>query len=168
VAQAADAPEIARVHVQAWRESYRELMPAAMLASLSAARSAAMWTEIIASKAIVQVVETPAGIVGFGSGSTARDALLGATGEITAIYLLDHAKRRGTGRLLFTSLLRALASRGHASAGLWVLIDNHGTRRFYEALGGQPGETRVIHRDDADLHEIAYVWRNLSRFAAAD
>ena len=165
-ATAADAQEIARVHVQAWRESYRSLMPAAMLASLSVERSARMWTKILAGEAIVQVVATPAGIVGLGSAGAARDALLGTTGEITAIYLLDSVKRRGIGRALFTSLMRALARAGHASAGLWVLVDNHGTRRFYEALGGRPGATRVIARDDADLHEIAYMWNDLSRFAA--
>jgi ribosomal protein S18 acetylase RimI-like enzyme len=166
-ATAADAQEIACVHVQAWRESYRDLMPAAMLASLSVERSARMWTDILAGEAIVKIVEAPSGIVGFGSAGVARDALLGTTGEITSIYLLEHAKRRGIGRTLLTSLMRALVRGGHASAGLWVLIDNHGTRRFYQALGGQPGETRVIRRDDADLHEIAYVWSNLARFAAA-
>ena len=73
----------------------------------------------------MHVVETPADIVGFGSAGAARDALLGTTGEVTAIYLLDSVKRHGLGRMLFTSLMRALAGRGHASAGLWVLVDNH-------------------------------------------
>ena len=163
----ADAEPIARVHVQAWRESYRGLMPDALLAALSINRSARMWTEVLASEAIVHVVEAPTGVVGFGSAGAARSALLGATGEITALYLFDHVKRRGIGRTLFTSLMRALAGRGHTSAGLWVLIDNHGTRRFYEALGGRAGEIITTHRDDADLHEIAYLWNDLARFAAS-
>jgi GNAT superfamily N-acetyltransferase len=166
-ATAADAQAIARVHVQAWRESYGGLMPDAMLAALSVDRSARMWMEILAGEAIVHVVESPAGVVGFGSAGPARDALLGTTGEITSIYLLDSVKRHGLGRMLFTSLMRALARGGHISAGLWVLVDNHGSRRFYEALGGRIGETRTLHRDDADLHEIAYVWSDLSWFAAA-
>jgi len=164
----ADAQEIARVHVQAWHESYRGLLPDAMLDALSVDRNARMWAEVLASEAIVRVVETPEGVVGFGSAGAARSAALGTTGEVTSIYLVDRVKRHGIGRALFASLLQALAARGHASVGLWVLVDNHGTRRFYDVLGGRAGATRSISGKCGDLCEIAYTWENLARFAVAD
>jgi len=163
----ADAPEIARVHVQAWRESYRDMMPAATLEALSVERNARNWASILdhGEKNIVLVAEIEAEVVGFGSACLARSEALGATGEVTSIYLLDHVKRLGIGRELFASLMRALVARGHRSAGLWVLIDNHGTRRFYETLGGRTGASRIVAGSHGDLHEIAYVWDDLSQFA---
>jgi L-amino acid N-acyltransferase YncA len=127
-----------------------------------------MWTAILDSgEAVVQVVEAGTEIVGFGSAGKARDARLGTPGEVSSIYLLDRVKRRGIGRALLTSLLRALAGRGHASAGLWVLAGNQATRRFYEALGGRAGGTRVVEGSHGEMHEVAYVWDDLARFTKA-
>jgi GNAT superfamily N-acetyltransferase len=157
--------------VQAWHESYPGLVPDAMLEALSVERNTGMWTTILDSgdKVAVHVVEVETsegdGIVGFGSAGDARDQALGTSGEVTAIYLLDRIKRRGIGRILFASLINALAARGHVSVGLWVLVNNAPTRRFYEALGGRPGPTRIIERSHGELNEIAYRWDDLSRFA---
>ncbi len=169
----AEAETIARVHVQAWSESYRGLVPDHVIEALSVECNTLMWGTILGSEAMdVHLVEhgTDAGdtidIVGFGSAADARGSALGTSGEVTAIYLLDGFKRRGIGRALLTGLLLALADRGHMSAGLWVLLENHGTRRFYEALGGRPGPRRVVTDGPVAMHEIAYVWYDLSDFAA--
>jgi len=169
----ADAQAIARVHVEAWRESYRALMPEHVIEALSVDRNTGMWAAILAvgNASIVHVVERlgiaadGAELVGFGSARDARGPDLGTCGEITAIYLLDSVKRRGIGRMLLKGLLGALAERGHRSAGLWALVENHGTRRFYEALGGRPGAPRLVTDGPADMHEIAYIWDDLSGFA---
>ena len=83
--------------------------------------------------------------------------------NLTAIYLLHAFKRRGIGRALLTGLWGALAASGHRSAGLWVLVNNHGTRRFYEAVGGRAGATRLVTNDPVEMQEIAYIWDDLSR-----
>jgi len=167
-ATCADAGAIARVHVQAWRETYRGLVPDAMLDALSVERNTGMWETIIGQRepTVTQVLEADDGIIGFGSAGNARDAKLDTSGEVTSIYLLDRVKRRGLGRALFGSLLGALAERGHRSAGLWVLVDNYGTRRFYEALGGRVGAERILPHRHGDLNEIAYVWDDLAQFVA--
>ena len=164
----ADAEAIARIHVQAWVETYRGLVPDAVIDALSVDRNVGMWAAILDSRerAVVHVVEAETGIVGFGSAGDALSEALGTTAEVTSVYLIDRVKRRGIGRALFASLMRALLARGHSSAGLWVLVANEGTRRFYEALGGRAGETRVVEGSHGDMIEIAYVWDDLSQFAA--
>jgi len=175
----AEAAAIAKVHVQAWHETYRGLVPAELLAMLSVERNTRMWRDIIGLGAEATTVlvaehaderadehadERLGAIVGFGAAGSARDAALGTAGEVTAIYLLDEVKRRGIGRALFAGLLRALAARGHRSAGLWVLASNMQARRFYETLGGRPGATREFEHTGAVLHEVAYVWDDLAAF----
>jgi ribosomal protein S18 acetylase RimI-like enzyme len=171
----ADAAAIAQVHVRAWHETYRGLVPEEMLAALSVELNTHMWTDILARGAeattviVAEHADEHAGehlvaIVGFGSAGPARDEKLGTEGEVSAIYLLDAVKRRGIGRALFAGLLRALAARGHRSAGLWVLVSNDAARRFYETVGGRPGATRVIEHTGAVLHEVAYVWGDLAAF----
>jgi GNAT superfamily N-acetyltransferase len=171
-ADAADARTIARVHVQAWRESYRGLVPDPVIEALSVERNGAMWTDILAAgdTSIVHVVERlgigsdEPDLVGFGSAADARGSELGASGEIIAIYLLDRVKRCGIGRRLLSGLLAALAARNHRSAGLWVLVEHHGARRFYETLGARTGTQRIVTGGPVEMHEISYIWNDLSSF----
>ena len=178
-ARLADAPHIAQVHVQAWHETYAGLVPERLLRSLSVERNIRMWREIIARPQTIVLVAEHAGataarvgtadiraggIGGFGSAGPAGDKALGTDGELTALYLIQVLKRRGTGRALFTALTRALAGRGYRRAGTWVLAANDQARRFYEALGGRPGPRREIVHSAAVLREVAYLWDDLSAF----
>src|SRR5215218_4082829 len=75
-------------------------------------------------------------VCGFASGGGILWSELSTGSEVSALYLLDIAKRRGVGRALFQAELTALAGRGFTSTGLWVLTGNAPARRFYEAMGG--------------------------------
>jgi ribosomal protein S18 acetylase RimI-like enzyme len=155
----ADAEAIARVHVQAWHESYRGLLPDPPHRGKD-------------HRAAHRAVARRGGGSGahpardrgrrrsrrFGSAGRARSAALGAQGEVAAIYLLDRVKRRGLGRALFDTLRDALEAAGFADAGLWVLTENTPARRFYEAIGGRAGATRSEHEAGHVLDEVAYLW----------
>jgi ribosomal protein S18 acetylase RimI-like enzyme len=161
----ADVDGIARVHVQAWRESYRELMPQAALDGLSVERRAAQWRGTLSdphSPTTVYVAVRGGTVCGFGSGGKVRWTGLATDGEISALYLLDAVKRQGVGRRLFRRLIRRLAAQGFKSAGLWVLAGNAPGRSFYEAMGGRSGETRIERRGELVLDEIAYLWNDLA------
>jgi ribosomal protein S18 acetylase RimI-like enzyme len=157
-----DADEIARVHVQVWRETYCGLMPDPVLAGLSVEQRAAMWkrviTESLHAPNLWLLENASKTIVGFGWIERARDERLGTDGEIGAINLLDTVKRRGFGRALFTHLLGLLKQRGFASAGLWVLTSNESARRFYEAMNGRTGAIRTLDTPGTILEEISYRW----------
>lgn len=164
-----DAEAIARVHVAGWLESYRGLLPDAMLDALSVEQRAELWRRLLGTAGdapLVRVACDQQGeVVAFGSAGPARDPLLGTEGEVMALYALDRVKRRGVGRMLFGDLMAELAARGCASAGLWVLEDNAVGRAFYAAMGGRPGVTREEHRGADMLREIAYVWDGLRPFS---
>jgi ribosomal protein S18 acetylase RimI-like enzyme len=168
-ATGADIERIAFIHVEAWRETYRGLVPDALLAGLSVERRVRAWSDMLnageAAPAIL-VAERDGAIVGFGSACRARDTALGTDGEVTSIYLLDASKRQGIGGLLFRALLAWLSARGCVSTGLWVLDTNAPARRFYEAMGGRTGATKIDRRKDATLHEIAYVWDDIRSVGA--
>ena len=161
----ADVDGIACVHVQAWRESYRDLMPQAVLDGLSVERRAAQWRGTLGdpnSPASVYVAVQDGAVCGFGSGGKVRWTGLATEAEISALYLLDAIKRRGVGRRLFRALIRRLGAQGFKSVGLWVLTEHAPARSFYEAMGGRPGERRIERRSELVLDEIAYLWDDLS------
>jgi ribosomal protein S18 acetylase RimI-like enzyme len=164
----ADVDGIAQVHVQAWRESYPGLMPQAAIEARSVETRMSQWRNTLAESdrlTFVYVAEEDRAICGFGSAGTIRWTGLSTGSEVSALYLLDAVKRRGIGRMLFVRLLGELAVRGFTSTGLWVLTRNTPARRFYEALGGRSGGTRVERRGEYVLDEIAYIWDDLAGFA---
>jgi GNAT superfamily N-acetyltransferase len=163
-ARLTDAEAIAQVHVQAWRETYRGLVPDSLLAGLSVEVRVRAWSDMIGAEdeaPAIFVAEQHGAIVGFASARVAHDALLATDGELTSIYLLDGHKRRGTGRLLFAQIVAWLRERGCTSLGLWVLDTNTGARGFYAALGGRMGPRKTDERPDVTLHEVAYVWDDI-------
>jgi ribosomal protein S18 acetylase RimI-like enzyme len=170
LAGAADAPAIAAVHVDAWRETYGGLVPAHLLAGLSVDRRTEVWTRIMSSpeafnSSAVFVAEREGAVVGFGCCGLQRAENLGARGydgEISAIYLLRSFQRCRLGSALMSAMGQELQRRKVHAASLWVLRDNTDARRFYEKLGGDiVADKQDIREDGVVLGEVAYGWRDL-------
>jgi ribosomal protein S18 acetylase RimI-like enzyme len=163
-----DAPRIASVHVEAWRETYGGLIPDAVIDRQTVTRRTQQWEGFLAE------CETPAGpaifvaerageLHGFVSCAPQRDVALrqeGFTGEVTGLYVLRRAQRQGLGRALMTAAGQALLDRGHRAASLWALRDNGPAVAFYARLGGVVTRERKVPFDDAMLTEWAFGWRD--------
>ncbi len=165
-ARAADAPAIARVHVDSWRSSYAGLIPDDVLIKMSRRSQTAQWARLIAKKGSREVILVAElherGIVGFGSCGRARNTRLPHTGEVYTLYVDPGFQDAGIGSRLLRRLFAALVTRGMTSAVVWVLAENP-SRFFYETMGGK----RVAERDEAIwntvLHEVAYGWTDLTQ-----
>ncbi len=159
----ADIEGIAKVHVQGWRESYKDFLSPDALAGMSVEERMMMWQRALDRanpQAKLLVAETGEGeIVGFARGGPIRGKgpeLLGTEAEIFVIYLLDRVKRQGVGRRLMSGVFDHLRSQGFRSVGLWVLKENLPARRFYGALGGMPGPEQSFDLRGQMVAEIAY------------
>lgn len=158
-----DVDGIAKVHVQGWRESYKDFMTPEALAGLSVEERKRMWQGVFSrpdAQAKLVVATQPDGeIVGFVRGGPIRNKgadALATDAEIFAIYLLDKVKRQGLGRKLMAEVFDHLAAQGFSSVGLWVLKKNLPARRFYDMLGGQAGPEQTFDVRGQLLTEVAY------------
>lgn len=163
-ATTADTAAVARVHIDTWRSTYRGIVPEAHLAGLSYEKrqqGALRWLKEIPIFCVAE--DTSAGIVGFATGGpTLEGSDQRYLGQLYAMYVLQEHQRRGTGRRLVEHVATELAAAGLCSMIIWVLVDNHPARRFYEALGGEPlGATQSIEIGGAKLEEMAYGWQNV-------
>lgn len=169
-AEPEDAAAIAHVHVDSWRTTYRGLLPDSVLTAQSVEHRAAMWRRAAAaaqageSRSCVLVAQDLTdGIVGFASAGPARDETSGFDSELYAIYLLERHQGRGIGRRLAERAVELLLERGATSMRVWVLAGNP-AQAFYERLGGERVGEKTVTMADQDFDEIAYAWRDLSRF----
>ncbi len=164
-----DSQTIAALHVACWAETYRGLLPDALIDSMTVADRSVQWQRALERRADVQVIVAEAvdgALLGFASGGPTRGTQLGTVQEVYAIYLRAAAQRQGLGRALLQSLAAHLALKSmmsdRLSLGLWVLGANAQARAFYERMGGTLAGERIERRDGVDLAEAAYHWTDLA------
>lgn len=161
-----DVSAIAHVHVEAWRSTYRHLLPADYLDRLSVGERAEQWAHALdgadPARPVI-VAEVDGRLLGFASGGPERTGNPDFPGELYAIYLLDAAQRQGTGQRLVRVVAERLQASGMASMLTWALSQNPACR-FYEALGGQRIATKIETIGGISLEETAFGWPNLTHF----
>jgi GNAT superfamily N-acetyltransferase len=160
-----DAAAIARVHVLTWRTTYKELLPAEFLASLTEAGYTDRWRRFISERSsrvyVVQEGDDRGAVVGFASGGRERAGETGYMGELYAIYLVESSQRRGYGRELVRAIAGGLSELGLEDMIVWVLKDNRPARDFYERLGGVYVRAQPITIGSVTLEEVSYGWPRL-------
>ena len=165
-----DAPAIAGVRVDAWRTTYRGMIPDAYLDAMSVEASTALWDRVLAAAspaAAVFVAEHDDVIAGFAAGNLLAEPRHGANAELTAVYLRHEYRRAGVGRRLVGAVVDAMRQRGAQALVVWVIAANKPARTFYEALGGELVVEQPFAWDGMDLVEAGYVFRDLAALAAA-
>jgi ribosomal protein S18 acetylase RimI-like enzyme len=147
-ATTADAPALARVHVDAWQVAYRGLVPDIMLQAFTYEyREERFRRSLAAGAEETHVVELEGEVVGLLTIGIARgpDLERQCTGEIWGIYISPRYWRRGFGSRLVAVAQQMLQQRGYENVVLWVLASNSRARRFYEAMGFAPdGHSKEI------------------------
>lgn len=158
-----DAAGIAAVQVASWRTTYPGIMPQEHLDALSISERTKNWQDILSrtdadhSHTFVAADETGE-IVGFASGGGERAGDPDYLGEVYGLYLMHSYQRQGLGRRLVVTMARRLSKLGYASLLIWVNIDNHPARRFYEALGGAAARTGSRTINAVTYDDIGYGW----------
>jgi ribosomal protein S18 acetylase RimI-like enzyme len=163
-AEKKDACDIARVRITGWRQSYKDIVPDALLAKLSEEADRQRVEQALsdpANKTLRFVVELDGEIVGMGACGKARDQIDDKRGEVFAIYLLDDAKRQGIGQNFMREMAEQLEANGYTSLQVNVLERNTPARRFYEKLGGKMAKTGVFEYEGFKLPDVTYVWSDI-------
>jgi ribosomal protein S18 acetylase RimI-like enzyme len=161
----ADAEALAHVHVTAWRETYRGLLPDAFLARMSEPRHARRFRHELTRPGpseLTLAAMNPHGLFGYVSGGPSRSGVDGEA-EIATLYLLRAAQGRGVGRRLLTDAARVLAAQGARSLVISVLAENAHARGFYERLGGRADAPRREPGPGGGVWEVTYRWEDIRR-----
>ena len=170
VATPEDASAIAEVRVNAWRATYRGMIPDAYLDAMRVEDSAALWEKVLGAPPNTTstfVAEMDGRVFGFASGMQKPEATLGFDCELTGIYLAREVQRAGLGRRLVGAVAAAQRSHGATAMIAWVIAANKSARAFYEVLGGELVQEQPFTWDGMDLVEAGYGFRDMPALIAA-
>ena len=156
-----DAAAIAEVQCRSWNESYRGLIPDAIIDEFTGPEGfPKRWRERLQPGVELPtntwVAETrELGLVGFVSIGPSRDPRFELPGEVWALYLVRAAQKRGIGRALWDAALAGCRDAGWWPGHVWVLADNP-SRKFYEHVGGVEIARRPCRLEGAQhLEEVS-------------
>lgn len=135
-ARTADADAIASVHDDAWRESYRGIIPGRALEAMVMRRGPAWWRSAIRRGSRILVLEFDSQVVGYVSHGRNRVSAMPYAGEIFELYLAPIYQGLGFGERLFQAARDDLEANGYLSTIVWALADNDRALRFYKKMGG--------------------------------
>ncbi|MBB6454642.1 ribosomal protein S18 acetylase RimI-like enzyme [Salirhabdus euzebyi] len=160
-----DAGQIAKVHVESWKSTYKDIVVQEDLNHvLSYEKRKVLWETVLKSNSndkILYVAESEdQKIVGFISGGTERSKKFNYDGEIYAIYILEDYQGMGIGKMLLDAFKKEAEEKGHQSILVWVLTANP-SKKFYERFGAKPIEADEITIGDGTYEETAYGWENI-------
>ena len=136
----ADAEAIAGVHVRAWQETYRHLLPVDKLDALDPADRVERWRGILSlddERALVG--ELDGVVVGWITTGHRDPAVEPRAREVNGMYVYASAHGTGVGQALLDAAL------GDAPAFLWVAADNPRAQAFYRRNGFEPDGTVGEH-----------------------
>ena len=150
-AERGDARAIAEVHVRAWHEAYRGLLPEGVLDQFTVKRREGSWRELLDDSHgrwfTLVAVGPEARVEGFCTAATpSRDEdARERTAEIAATYVDPARWRAGIGITLLDAALAELRGGEYDDVTLWVFADNERARSFYQRFGFQPDGAEARH-----------------------
>ena len=165
----ADAPALASLFMETWRDEYAGKLPEAVGAR-SLAESEANWRRTLLGVAHGDPTVLVAGegpLQGLIVGVRQASEWPGAA-EVTLLQVARSSRRRGLGAALMREMAARLARAGAAALIVRVLEVNEGARRFYEALGAELTPlVRQVDESGIGFAERAYLWPDIGHVDGA-
>lgn len=156
-----DINQIAKVHVDSWRSTYKKILSSEYLNSLSYESRAKNWKRRLFSNEFDEfmfVAENERNeIIGFASGCSCNSSPE-YDGILYTLYILEEYQKKGIGKLLFNAMVEEFKALGIKSFILWVFDSNSATK-FYERMGGERFDERIEEVGGYTLKECSYIFQ---------
>lgn len=166
-----DVRRIARIHVDGWKSTYRDLLPGDVLEGLKYADRERTWMRLIAggdSGPYVLVVDHPNdGIVGFIAAGPERSDNPAYSSEVYAVYVVEEHQCNGIGRSLLQYVAQIMSENAQQGLLLWTFAGSP-TNAFFQRLGGQEVSTRSRNVGETPVEETAFGWPDIGRLLSDD
>lgn len=157
-AEPADATGITAVHDEAWRGTYRGIIPGIALERLVEQRGPKWWGRQISRQRNILVLEHHGKIAGYATFGINRSRSLRVLGEIYELYIRPTHQGLGFGAKLFDAARDRLEAARLGHLVIWALEQNDQAVGFYNAMGGAPVARGTEHFKEGDCRKVAFTW----------
>lgn len=159
-----DAVGIAKVHVDSWKSTYKNIIPDVFLGRLSYDQRTELWKQNITKEGnYIFIAENNEGeIIGFADCGKKESNNVPNSGDLTSIYLLQEYQGHGIGKQLLKQLFLQFKELGFNRVFVEVLEENN-TRYFYEYYGANLFKNDQITIAGTNLNLLIYEWNDVNQ-----
>jgi len=159
-----DAQAIAALHAKSWQQNYRGALSDEFLDNEAPPERLKVWESRLKNhnpNQIVIVAENDQKIIGFVCAFLNHNQEFGSL--VDNLHVASHRHGEGIGCRLMNLAAKEIDNRlPNSNMYLWVLEQNKGAIKFYEALGGKKIETvEEIDIGDQIVIKSRYYWKSL-------
>ena len=156
-----DVPEVCKMHVDSWCETYKGIISKDYLDSLKSnldARIKKYQNDFYERYMIVATINDE--IVGFSQlvFSNKFSSDLDVDCEIGGLYVKNGFKGKGIGTKLFNYIKEKFTQDNKKLMVVWCLKENHNAINFYTKMGGKVIKEQDIQIGDDNYKEIAFLY----------
>nr|NJM01865.1 GNAT family N-acetyltransferase [Desulfobacula sp.] len=151
-----DLQGIAAIHIESWKDSYPDILPAEFLAGQIDGELKRHWEDIQIQEDDIVLVAEDNSLVGFAAVWCRPDPF------IDNLHVRPSWRSKRIGSSLMKVVAAELIRKGHKTAFLWVFAGNENAIRFYERLGGVGKEQSVKNVFGYDVLSRKIEWDDLS------
>ena len=160
-----DWKSIADLHIQSWRDHYHQILSADYLETQIVPEKYEEWkTRFEKPKSNQQIILAKSGqqLIGFSCFFINKHIAHGT--YIDNLHVLTRFKRKGLGKLLMQKTANAVIKKNvEPKYWLWVFSENIPAKKFYEKIGGELYESRLLEQPGGGQSYIdRYVWTDFS------
>lgn len=151
-----DLQQIAAVHIESWKDAYRNDLPAEFIDAEIDQTMKQHWNNIEIKPQDILLVAEEDSLVGFVS-VWCRPAPY-----IDNLHVKPSHRSEKIGSALMKEAAREILRKGHNSACLWVFESNQKAIRFYERLGGVQKESSYYNIFGYEVLSRKIQWDDIS------
>ena len=151
-----DLQDIVAIHVESWKDSYPDVLPAKFLAEQINQDLTKYWTEIHIHNEDIVLVSEEDSLVGFVA------VWCRPIPFIDNLHVRPSHRSKKIGSALIKAAAKKLISKGHKTAYLWVFESNEKAIKFYERLGGIQKEQARKNIFGYEVLSRKIVWDDLA------
>jgi ribosomal protein S18 acetylase RimI-like enzyme len=151
-----DFQHIAAIHIESWKDSYADVLPARFLAEQINRALTTYWNEIKIHEEDIVLVSEEDLLVGFIA------VWCRPIPFIDNLHVRPSHRSKRLGTALLKSAAKKLIRKGHKTAYLWVFENNKKAIKFYQRLGGVQQEQAGKNIFGYEIPSRKMVWNDLS------
>lgn len=156
-----DARDIAKVQVDSWRTTYKDIVPANYLSQMSVEEREKVWHDMLPNHDVFVAETTNGEIVGFASGGKERSGQYPPyEGELYVIYILEEHQREGLGKKLVKPIVQSLV-RENIHYMIVMVLEQNPSKHFYESLGAKRIGKEEVSIGGKNVMELVYGWDDI-------
>ena len=156
-AKQSDLQGIASIHIESWKDSYADVLPAEFLAGQIKRDLERHWNDIEIQNEDIVLVAEEISLVGFIA------VWCHPIPFIDNLHVRPVQRSKKVGSSLMEAAAKELINAGHKTAYLWVFESNEKAIRFYERLGGIKREQSMKNVFGYDVLSRKIEWDDLSK-----